>query len=479
MAFPYISKYQQQDLTLAALTLNTPTLIETVASDDIVVPELCLESDTKETLNARLRAVYLASRSVATSTTRVATDPPPAAAQLLSRQQPSPSSTPELKSRGSKKKSVTTAPSLTFPRKIMEILANEDPNIVGWLPSGMCFILLDNDAFAQQILPKYFRHTKITSFQRQLNLYGFRRIAKGPEAGAYRHELFRKDLPDLCLQMKRLKQPEPCSTITTTRRPRSESAEEQTEEEQRQDKNRNNTAVHEYSSNWNGANTPLSSYSQHQQKQQHLYTAPTGLSILMADSTATKTHNPKAANPESFTTCYSSLRTPPLMSVPEYTNNILFVGKANNKSNYDAMSPRSEEEQEKHSSALAAAGLIADSVLRSTRSLQATIPTLFNSSGSLCQLWNSSTTTATTVAPSLMIDRCDSHPARKKTVSTTNLYMSHSFSSLPMPTTENDEVLFFGDEEDMDFDFVTMFHPKNERNDDMLRAVHSRSSANK
>mmetsp|Transcript_8301 Transcript_8301/g.12073 ORF Transcript_8301/g.12073 Transcript_8301/m.12073 type:complete len:431 (-) Transcript_8301:614-1906(-) len=430
MAFPYISKYQQQDLTLAAFTLNTPTLIETVASDDIVVPELCLESDTKETLNARLRAVYLASRSVATSTTRVATDPPPAAAQLLSRQQPSPSSTPELKSRGSKKKSVTTAPSLTFPRKIMEILANEDPNIVGWLPSDMCFIILDDDAFVQEILPKYFQHTKITSFQRQLNLYGFRRIAKGPEAGAYRHELFRKDLPDLCLQMKRLKQPEPCSTITTTRRPRSESAEEQTEEEQRQDKNRNNTAVHEYSSNLNGANTPLSSYSQHQQKQQHLYTAPTGLSILMADSTATKTHTPKAANPESFTTCYSSLRTPPLMSVPEYTNNIL----------------------------------------------------LFNSSGSLCQLWNSSTTTTTTttaVAPSLMIDRCDSHPARKKTVSTTNLYMSHSFSSLPMPTTENDEVLFFGDEEDMDFDFVTMFHPKNERNDDMLRAVHSRSSANK
>mmetsp|Transcript_8303 Transcript_8303/g.12076 ORF Transcript_8303/g.12076 Transcript_8303/m.12076 type:complete len:166 (-) Transcript_8303:538-1035(-) len=165
MAFPYISKYQQQDLTLAAFTLNTPTLIETVASDDIVVPELCLESDTKETLNARLRAVYLASRSVATSTTRVATDPPPAAAQLLSRQQPSPSSTPELKSRGSKKKSVTTAPSLTFPRKIMEILANEDPNIVGWLPSDMCFIILDDDAFVQEILPKYFQHTKITSFQ--------------------------------------------------------------------------------------------------------------------------------------------------------------------------------------------------------------------------------------------------------------------------------------------------------------------------
>jgi len=90
----------------------------------------------------------------------------------------------------------------TFPQKLMDILSNEEhSSIITWLPEGNGFIISKKKAFAEKILPKYFKASKFTSFTRKLNRWGFSRIPRGPQTGSYFHKFFQRDKPELCLQM--------------------------------------------------------------------------------------------------------------------------------------------------------------------------------------------------------------------------------------------------------------------------------------
>lgn len=45
--------------------------------------------------------------------------------------------------------------------------------------SGRCFLVHKKNEFVSGILASWFRQSKFASFQRQLNLYGFKRITTG------------------------------------------------------------------------------------------------------------------------------------------------------------------------------------------------------------------------------------------------------------------------------------------------------------
>ena len=80
-------------------------------------------------------------------------------------------------------------------------------NIATFLPDGRSFYIKNQALFASKILPAFFPKMKsFASFQRQLNLYDFRRVGgAGPDRGAYRHQLFVRDYPAMSSRMRRTK----------------------------------------------------------------------------------------------------------------------------------------------------------------------------------------------------------------------------------------------------------------------------------
>jgi len=95
-----------------------------------------------------------------------------------------------------------------FPEKLhrmlLEIEKDGYAHIISFFPHGRAFGIHDTDKFEEKIMPKYYKQSRLSSFQRQLNLYGFTRIVSGPDSGGYYHELFLKARPALCTHMRRV-----------------------------------------------------------------------------------------------------------------------------------------------------------------------------------------------------------------------------------------------------------------------------------
>jgi hypothetical protein len=95
-----------------------------------------------------------------------------------------------------------------FPLKLHDMLRHLEVDghnhIISWQPHGRCFVVHKPREFVT-LLPKYFKLSKLASFQRQLNLYGFQRLTRGRDRAGYYHELFLRSKPFLAHNIQRLK----------------------------------------------------------------------------------------------------------------------------------------------------------------------------------------------------------------------------------------------------------------------------------
>lgn len=76
-----------------------------------------------------------------------------------------------------------------FLTKLWTLVSDPDTDaLICWSPSGSSFHVLDQGQFAKEVLPKYFKHSNMASFVRQLNMYGFRKVVHIEQGGLVKPE---------------------------------------------------------------------------------------------------------------------------------------------------------------------------------------------------------------------------------------------------------------------------------------------------
>ncbi|MQM03014.1 hypothetical protein Taro_035796 [Colocasia esculenta] len=92
-------------------------------------------------------------------------------------------------------------PFLTKTYQLVDDPAVDD--VISWNEDGSTFVVWRPAEFARDLLPKYFKHNNFSSFVRQLNTYGFRKIV--PDRWEFANDCFRRGEKELLSDIHRRK----------------------------------------------------------------------------------------------------------------------------------------------------------------------------------------------------------------------------------------------------------------------------------
>jgi hypothetical protein len=81
---------------------------------------------------------------------------------------------------------------LSFPEKLWYLVNEPKCEQIDWGPEGTSIIIPNNQEFSKNVLNNpsrvYFKTKNLSSFVRQLNLYGFRKVSDHRKVGDARHD---------------------------------------------------------------------------------------------------------------------------------------------------------------------------------------------------------------------------------------------------------------------------------------------------